>query len=133
MGSLGLSGHTGARDTLTCVSPRDTHHVVYYQPPGKRRGHRSQSDGFTLEIAAVWDSLEFPEAAGRPGTNSITPPVSTDSLPSWTYTGGNSWSPDGEWIVSSTLGRLQVVNVKTGLTMPLPWSYDYSAPDWKPR
>jgi Tol biopolymer transport system component len=50
------------------------------------------------------------------------------------YTGGNSWSPDGEWIVTSTLGQLRVVNVKTGLTLPLPWSlYDYSAPDWKPR
>jgi hypothetical protein len=47
------------------------HHVVYYQPPATLRGRRSQSDGFTLEIAAVWDSLEFPEAAGTPGTRSL--------------------------------------------------------------
>ena len=50
----------------------------------------------------------------------------------WTY-GGNSWSPDGEWIVTGTYQQLWVVNVKTGLMLPLPWSADYSAPDWKPR
>jgi hypothetical protein len=50
------------------------------------------------------------------------------------YAGGNTWSPDGEWIVSSTIHQLQLVNVKTGLTLPLPWSlYDYTRPDWKRR
>jgi hypothetical protein len=67
----GLSGHTRERDTVTYISPRDVHHLVYYQPPATFGGRRSQSDGFTLEIAAVWDSLEFPEAAGRPGTHSL--------------------------------------------------------------
>jgi Tol biopolymer transport system component len=61
----------------------------------------------------------------------ITPPVTKDSEYSWTYAGGNSWSPDGEWIVASALQRLLVVNVKTGLTIPLPWSEDYTDPDWK--
>jgi hypothetical protein len=50
----------------------------------------------------------------------------------WVYA-GNTWSPDGDWIVTSSYPLLRVVNVKTGLTLPLPWSYDYSAPDWKLR
>lgn len=62
----------------------------------------------------------------------ITAPVSQYALGTWTFD-GNSWSPDGEWIVTANAGELQVVNVKTGLTLPLPWSSDYSAPAWKPR
>jgi hypothetical protein len=50
----------------------------------------------------------------------------------WTYA-GNSWSPDGEWIVTATVYQMWVVNVKTGLMLPLPWASDYSSPDWKPR
>jgi Tol biopolymer transport system component len=61
----------------------------------------------------------------------ITPPVASDSF-MWTY-GGNTWSPDGEWIVTVTVHQMWVVNVKTGLMLPLPWASDYSSPDWKPR
>jgi hypothetical protein len=101
---------------------------------------RYSHDGSTLAYLLSANFPDFDPASGvytipvqGSTAQRVTPPVSTDSLPSWTYAGGNSWSPDGAWIVSSTLGRLQVVNVNTGLTLPLPWSYDYSAPDWKPR
>jgi hypothetical protein len=102
---------------------------------------RYSHDGSTLAYSL---SARFPDYDPASGVYTIpvqgstaqriTPPISADTTYLWMYTGGNSWSPDGEWIVTSTIGQLRVVNVKTGLTLPLPWSvYDYSAPDWKPR
>ena len=99
---------------------------------------RYSPDGSTL--AYLWSTAfnDFDPAAGLytipvQGSTAqrITPTVTSDSF-MWTY-GGNSWSPDGDWIVTDTYGQLWVVNVKTGLMLPLPWSFDYSAPDWKPR
>ena len=50
-----------------------------------------------------------------------------------------SWSPDGQWIavVRSNPGgvggmRLALVQVSTGLTLPLGWTEDMSAVSWKP-
>ena len=101
---------------------------------------RYSHDGSTLAYVL---SARFPDYDPASGVYTIpvqgsTPQritsVSTDSDYWSTYAGADSWSPDGEWIVTSTVGeQLRVVNVKTGLTLPLPWSYDYSAPDWKPR
>ena len=64
----------------------------------------------------------------------ITPPISGYPIPEWSVNGGNAWSIDGEWIVSASLYRLYVINVTTGLVLPLPWSdHDYADPAWKPR
>ena len=99
---------------------------------------RYSPDGSTLDY--LWSTAfnDYDPSAGvytMPAQGStaqrITPPVSPDSF-MWTY-GGNSWSPDGEWIVTGTFHQLWVVNMKTGLMLPLPWSENYSAPDWKPR
>lgn len=48
------------------------------------------------------------------------------------YYGANTWSPDGRWVIARTQQGLEVVEVATGLALPLPWSYDFSDPDWKP-
>jgi hypothetical protein len=99
---------------------------------------RYSHDGSTL--AYLWSTAinDFDPAAGvytipvqGSTAQRITPPVSSDSY-MWTRA-GNSWSPDGDWIVTGTYQQLWVLNVKTGLMMPLPWSRDYTAPDWKPR
>jgi Tol biopolymer transport system component len=99
---------------------------------------RYSHDGSTL--AYLWSTAfnDFDPAAGvytipvqGSTAQRITPQVSSDSF-MWTY-GGNTWSPDDEWIVTTTVYQMWVVNVKTGLMLPLPWASDYSSPDWKPR
>jgi len=57
-------------DTLAHPNEGDTHHVVYYQPPAKLEANRSSSAAFTLGIEAVWDTVEFSNAAGQPGARS---------------------------------------------------------------
>jgi hypothetical protein len=99
---------------------------------------RYSHDGSTLAYLMSSAYNDFDPAAGvytipvqGSTAQRITPPVSSDSF-MWTYA-GNSWSPDGDWIVTSTVNQMWVVNVKTGLMLPLPWASDYSAADWKPR
>jgi TolB protein len=50
------------------------------------------------------------------------------------YDFGFNWSPDGEWLVarSNSTGSLDLINVKTGTTLPLPFSTGLSNPAWKP-
>lgn len=48
-----------------------------------------------------------------------------------------SWSPDGQWLVVTTgesvLGETSyIVQVSTGLAMPLGWTHRYSSAAWKP-
>jgi tricorn protease-like protein len=105
---------------------------------GRLNSPRYSPDGGTI----AWImSAAFPDFAPASGVYTIplhgssaqriTPLVSRDAT--WTYTSGNAWSSDGEWIVATTIDRMHVINVKTGLTLPLPWSdYDYSDPAWKP-
>ncbi len=64
----GLTGKEGPLDTLPHPDWDDKHHVVYYRPPKHLRGDPLQRAAFTLGIEAVWDSTEFPDALGRPGT-----------------------------------------------------------------
>jgi hypothetical protein len=64
----GLTGKEGPLDTLPHPDWGDKHHVVYYRPPKHLRGDPLQRAAFTLGIEAVWDSTEFPNALGRPGT-----------------------------------------------------------------
>lgn len=49
------------------------------------------------------------------------------------YDYGFNWSPDGEWIVAYNLsGFLDVINVRTGAVIPLPFSSGLTNPSWKP-
>lgn len=98
---------------------------------------RYSPDGSTLAYSWSREFNDFNPTSGvytipvqGSTAQKITPPVSSDSLYTASYA-GNSWSPDGQWIVTGTFSELRVVNVKTGLTLPLPWSYDYGSPDWK--
>ncbi|HEX8431566.1 MAG TPA: hypothetical protein VF625_09770, partial [Longimicrobium sp.] len=46
---------------------------------------------------------------------------------------GPDWSPDGEWLIAGAEGgRLELIRVATGETLPLAWSQRFSAPAWKP-
>jgi hypothetical protein len=102
---------------------------------------RYSHDGSTLAYLLTASYPDYDPASGvytipvqGSTTQRVTPPISPDTTYLFAYTGGNSWSPDGEWVVTSTMGQLRVVNMKTGLTLPLPWSlYNYTTPDWKPR
>jgi tricorn protease-like protein len=130
--------HGGYLHELTLADGADRTITATYGPVSiPRYSH----DGSTLAYLLTASYPDYDPASGvytipvqGSTTQRVTPPISPDTTYLFMYTGGNSWSPDGEWIVTSTLGQLRVVNVKTGLTLPLPWSlYDYSAPDWKPR
>ncbi len=44
-----------------------------------------------------------------------------------------SWSPDGRWLLAkSRLGPLDVIDVGSGLTLPLPFSDMLYNPAWQP-
>jgi Tol biopolymer transport system component len=52
-----------------------------------------------------------------------------------TYSPGIDWSPDGTWIVAQSIPEFQImiINVKTGLRLPLAFiSGGEVAPTWKP-
>lgn len=100
---------------------------------------RYSPDGRTITYLLAVNSPDFDPASGvyavrvdGATAQRITPSVGTDPNQPSSYGGGNSWSPDGEWIITGTQGRLHVVNVKSGLMLPLPWSADYTDPDWLP-
>jgi Tol biopolymer transport system component len=53
-----------------------------------------------------------------------------------------SWSPDGQWIVAvvrdpagyaPVYGKLALVNVETGIMLPLGWTKQLMQPSWRPR
>jgi len=43
-----------------------------------------------------------------------------------------SWSPDGQWLVYHTHDRLALVQVATGLKLPLANTIGWSDPTWQP-
>ena len=56
------------------------------------------------------------------------------SAPFVTYERGLAWSPDGHWLVArnSQSQQLDLIEVDTGLTLPLGYSYRMAFPAWKP-
>lgn len=50
------------------------------------------------------------------------------------YERGFDWSPDGKWLIvrSESAGRLELVQVETGLTLPLPFTTEFNLPAWQP-
>lgn len=65
---------TGSRlrplDTVPHPHWRNKHQNFYYVPPKNLRGDPYRSASITLGIEAVWDSAEFPNAAGQRGARS---------------------------------------------------------------
>jgi hypothetical protein len=45
---------------------------------------------------------------------------------------GFDWSPDGRWLVVRADTQLQLINVTTGLVLPLAWSGLIVQPAWRP-
>ena len=46
-------------------------------------------------------------------------------------THGLDWSPDGAWLVAQTSGGIDLIQVSTGLTLPLAYSAEYWEPSWR--
>jgi Tol biopolymer transport system component len=46
---------------------------------------------------------------------------------------GLDWSPDGAWLVARSADALDLIEVATGQTLPLPWSAPYAWPAWRPQ
>ncbi len=42
------------------------------------------------------------------------------------------WSPDGQWIVARGTNVLELINVSSGLTLPLGYSSNMNMPTWRP-
>lgn len=49
------------------------------------------------------------------------------------YSFGMDWSPDEQWLVGANVmtGRIEIVNVQTGETLPLSFTAGMTAPTWK--
>jgi hypothetical protein len=48
------------------------------------------------------------------------------------YSPGLAWSPDGQWLLGrQTAGRLALVRVSDGLTIPLRFTIDLFQPSWR--
>jgi hypothetical protein len=45
---------------------------------------------------------------------------------------GLTWSPDGEWVAARGETEIDLINVATGLTLPVSFTAAYSWPDWHP-
>ncbi len=50
------------------------------------------------------------------------------------YSFGFDWSPDEAWLVAANVftGRIEIVNVETGMTLPLAFTGGMTSPSWKP-
>jgi Tol biopolymer transport system component len=57
------------------------------------------------------------------------------SSPDIRYMDGIDWSPDGRWIVASRFyrGNIDLIEVGTGLTLPLAFTSGLTEPVWRPR
>jgi hypothetical protein len=106
---------------------------------GLATGPRYSPDGGTVAFLRSTEYNSFNPSNGVyvipvQGTTAqrISPSSDPDASSTWTPAGRSSWSPDGRWVISITFGKMRIINVKTGLTLPLPWSGDYTDPDWQP-
>jgi hypothetical protein len=43
-----------------------------------------------------------------------------------------TWSTDGAWLVARAAGTLELINVTTGMTLPLGYATQFTEPAWKP-
>jgi hypothetical protein len=43
-----------------------------------------------------------------------------------------TWSTDGAWLVARAAGTLELINVTTGMTLPLGYAIQFTEPAWKP-
>lgn len=72
----------------------------------------------------------------RTGTGVVRPDGSGDRKFAESYMGWGDlsfdWSPDGRWLITRTQGPLQLIEVATGLTIPLTYAPAAYQPSWKP-
>jgi hypothetical protein len=88
---------------------------------------RFSPDGQWIAFA---DDISHSIKVVRPDGSGLRP-VTPSKLPfdKW----GHDWSPDGVWIIGSSLDYLWIVRFSDGLSIPLPYSQYYTYPTWRPR
>jgi Tol biopolymer transport system component len=141
---LGANLGGGNVDWRSDLSPDDTH-LVFTTRAGpwvvrtldiaSRTVSSWSLVGLTARWSPVGDRLAImpdydPDAAttmvvaNADGTNShtLTPAVSSDQF---------DWSPDGQWLVFCQDALLKLIQVDTGLLLPLAWSGGIAQPAWK--
>ncbi len=76
------------------------------------------------QIAFVWAGAV--KLVGPDGTGLRT------LAPGPGFTSGLDWSPDGKWVVAGGEGGLVLINVESGLVLPLAFDTRLRGPRWKP-
>jgi Tol biopolymer transport system component len=62
------------------------------------------------------------------GTN-----VHVNTAPGRNYSEGLfSWSPDGVWLAARGPSSIELLNIDTGLVIPLGYTASYDSPAWRP-
>lgn len=81
-------------------------------------------------IAVVPDGGAYIALANADGSDyqqlSLSTPVTEGIDPTF------DWSPDGEWLVVAHGGHMELIQVATGLRLPLGWSRVLDQPAWQP-
>lgn len=92
--------------------------------------------GQTPRWSPTGDQIAFTHIYGGPISviNADGTSVRTITQPNVTYAEDTfSWSPDGQWIIArESRGLLDVVNVQSGLTLPLGFTAKFTQPAWRP-
>lgn len=74
---------------------------------------------------ADWDGLSILDASGA----LVTKFQNVGEF--WASPAPLDWSPDGEWIVASGSGTLEMIEVATRRVLPIPGTAGYANPTWK--
>lgn len=81
-------------------------------------------------MAIVPDGGAYVAVANADGTDyqrlSLSTPVTEGIDPTF------DWSPDGQWLAVAHGGHMELIQVATGLRLPLGWSYVLDQPAWQP-
>jgi len=90
--------------------------------------------GQTPRWSPAGDQIAFKNFTGGPlsvvhadGTAARTISQAGDA-----FAGAFDWSPDGQWIIARGATSLVLINVQSGLTLPLGFTSNFAQPTWRP-
>lgn len=141
---LSLAGSAGTSDIFPSPSP-DNSAVVYATTRGGASVDNPRIEVLHLASGTVtslgtgsmprWSPDGQWIAFNRGGGVMIVHPDGTGerAVVGQGYVGELSWSPDSKWIVAQNIiYRFDLLEVATGLRLPLQFTGDLQAPDWRP-
>lgn len=76
-----------------------------------------------LDATGVKLRLIHPDGTGYTPVTRTDPGYPDESI---------AWSPDGQWIAIRAINEIDLIQIKTGVILPLSWSTNYHAPTWRP-